>query len=237
MEWWYLNPAVPYFFTALENDEERLEEDIDNDNSILFIFGRYKIRPNISTYFELIIDEFQTKKESIDTYPNSLGFKIGIDGSYKVLANDIFFNIEYNKLDNWTYIHGGLFTNWQNRDHSIGYPFGSDLRSSEIELETWISKKILLSFNGLYLNKGNNSLSTYWQAKNSVELLFPSEPVLNYNIMDFSVSFYNTLGMIKIGISNQIFPNIIAISNKNNHDREMSFYFEFQVVNDFSFKI
>ena len=59
MEWWYLNPAVPYFFTALEEDEERLEGERDNDNSILFIFGRYVIKPNISSHFEFIVDEFQ----------------------------------------------------------------------------------------------------------------------------------------------------------------------------------
>jgi hypothetical protein len=48
MEWWYLNPTVPYFFTALEGDEERLEGERDNDNSILFIFGRYIIKPNMN---------------------------------------------------------------------------------------------------------------------------------------------------------------------------------------------
>ena len=88
LEWWYLNPAVPYFFTALEEDEERLEGERDNDNSILFIFGRYIIKPNISPYFEFIIDEFQTKKQSMKKYPNNLGIKIGIDGLYTFLSKD-----------------------------------------------------------------------------------------------------------------------------------------------------
>jgi len=154
-----------------------LEGERDNDNSILFIFGRYIIKPNISPYFEFIIDEFQTKKQSMDKYPNSLGIKIGIDGLYTFLSKDVYFNIEYNKLDNWTYVHGGQFTNWQNRDHSIGYPYGSDLWSYQVQLETWASKRILLSFDWLYLQKGNHNLSTYWEAEGNTEMNFPSKPI------------------------------------------------------------
>ena len=237
MEWWYLNPAVPYFFTALEEDEERLEGERDNDNSILFIFGRYIIKPNISPYFEFIIDEFQTKKESMDKYPNSLGVKIGIDGLHTILSKDIYFNIEYNKLDNWTYIHGGQFTNWQNRDHSIGYPYGSDLWSFQAQLETWASKRILFSFDWLYLKKGNNNLSTYWEAEGIAELNFPSKPGLNYNLIDFSTSLYHKIGFIKMGLSNKIFPNDIAFNNNANYDQDIALYLEIQFVKGFSIKI
>ena len=230
MEWWYLNPAVPYFFTALEEDEERLEGERDNDNSILFIFGRYVIKPNISSHFEFIVDEFQTKKQSMEKYPNSLGIKIGIDGLYTILARDIYFNIEYNKLDNWTYIHGGQYTNWQNRDHSIGYPYGSDLWSSQVQLETWVSKRILLSFDWLYLKKGNNNLSTYWEAEGSAELNFPSKPESNYNLIDLSTSFYYTIGYVKMGLSNKIFPNDIAFGNTKNYDQDITLYLEIQLI-------
>jgi len=237
MEWWYLNPAVPYFFTALEEDEEILNGERDNDNSILFIFGRYVIKPNISTYFEFIVDEFQTKKESIKKYPNSLGLKFGIDGLYTILEKDIYFSIEYNKLDNWTYIHGGQFTNWQNRDHSIGYPYGPDLWSSEIQLETWVSNRVLLSFDWLYLNKGNNNLSTYWAAEGSAGLNFPSKPLSNYNFVDLYMSFYHTKGLIKMGISNNVFPHKIAFGNKENYNRDITLYLEIQLIKGFGFNI
>jgi len=237
MEWWYLNPAVPYFFTALEEDEEKLEGERDNDNSILFIFGRYIIKPNISPYFEFIIDEFQIKKESMDKYPNSLGVKIGMDGLYTILSKDIYFNIEYNKLDNWTYIHGGQFTNWQNRDHSIGYPYGSDLWSFQAQLETWASKSILLSFDWLYLKKGNNNLSTYWEAEGSTELNFPSKPESNYNLIDLSTSFYHKIGFIKMGLSNNIFPNELSMGEKINYNQDVMLYLEIQLVKGLGFNI
>jgi len=237
MEWWYLNPAVPYFFTALEEDEEILDGERDNDNSILFFFGRYIFKPNISPYLELIVDEFQTKENSKDLYPNSLGIKIGIDGMYTIFARDLYFNIEYNKLDNWTYIHGGQFTNWQNRDHAIGYPYGPDLWSSNLQLETWVSKRILLSFDWLYLKKGNNNLSTYWEAEGSKELNFPSKPESNYNLIDLSTSFYHKVGYIKMGFSNKIFPNDIAFDNNTNYDQDITLYLEIQLIKGISFYI
>ena len=237
MEWWYLNPAVPYFFTALEEDEEGLEGERDNDNSILFIFGRYVIKPNISPYFEFIIDEFQTKKQSMEKYPNSLGIKIGIDGLYTFLSKDIYFNIEYNKLDNWTYIHGGQFTNWQNRDHSIGYPYGSDLWSYQVQLETWASKRILLSFDWLYLQKGNNNLWTYWEAEESTEMNFPSKPISNYNLVDLAMTFYDAKVIMKMGLSNNIFPNLIALGNKTYNNQDLTLYLEIQLIKGFGFNI
>jgi hypothetical protein len=133
-------------------------------------------------------------------------------------------------LDNWTYIHGGQYTNWQNRDHSIGYPYGSDLWSSQVQLETWVSKRILLSFDWLYLTKGNNNLSTYWEAEGSTELNFPSKPESNYNLIDLSTSLYHTLGCVKMGLSNKIFPNDIAFGNTKNYDQDIALYLEIQLI-------
>jgi len=237
LEWWYVNPAVPYFFTALEEDEEILEGEIDNDNSILFIFGRYVINPNISPFFELIIDEFQIKKQSMNKYQNSLGVKIGLDGLFPILRRDIYFNIEYNKIDNWTYIHGGQFTNWQNRDHAISYPYGSDLWSFHTQFETWLSKKILLSFDWLFLNKGNNNLSTFWEVKDNIELNFPSRPISKYNLIDLNTSLYHKLGLLKIGLSNKIFPNEVAMGEKINYNQDVMLYIEIQMIKGFGFNI
>ena len=237
MEWWYLNPAVPYFFTALEEDEEISDGERDNDNSILFVFGRYVIKPNISTYFELIIDEYQIKEKSKDIYPNSLGVKMGIDGLFTVKERDFYFNIEYNKLDNWTYIHGGQFTNWQNRDHSIGYPYGSDLWSTNLQLESWVSKEILLSFDWLLLKKGNNNLSTYWIGQGSAGLSFPSKPISNYNLIDLAITFYYSKVIMKMGLSNNVFPNTIALGNKQYSNQDVTLYLEIQLIKGFGFNI
>jgi len=163
--------------------------------------------------------------------------KIGMDGLYTILSKDIYFNIEYNKLDNWTYIHGGQFTNWQNRDHAIGYPYGSDLWSFHAQFQTWLSKKILLNFDWLYLNKGSNNLSTYWEAEQSLGLNFPSKPVSNYNLIDLNTTLYQKSGLIKMGLSNKIFPNEIAMGEKSNYNLDTMLYLEIQLIKGFGFNI
>ena len=82
LELFYLNPAIPYFITALEGDETTAP---DNDNSIIFINGRYLFKPNLSAYFEFIIDEYQVDK---NTFPHALGYKLGLDGGMLVSNNE-----------------------------------------------------------------------------------------------------------------------------------------------------
>ena len=173
----------------------------------------------------------------MEKYPNNLGIKIGIDGLYTFLLKDIYFNIEYNKLDNWTYIHGGQFTNWQNRDHSIGYPYGSDLWSTNLQLESWISKGMLLSFDWLLLKKGNNNLSTYWIGQGSTGLNFPSNPISNYSLIDLAMLLYHSKVIMKMGLSNNIFPNTIALGIKEDYNRDISLYLEIQLIKGYGFNI
>ena len=235
LEWWYLNPAVPYFFTALEEDEEQLGDGRDNDNSILFAFGRYVLQPQLSLFFELLIDEFQTKNKSAEEYPHSLGVKFGVDGVYTLAQRDIYFAAEYNRIANWTYLHGGLFTNWQNRDHAIGYPYGPDVWSVHSQAETWLSEKILLTLETIYLQKGSNHLAADWAAQGTVGEPFPTRPVTAYNIVDLAVSYYNSWGLLKAGWSNKLFPSAIAFGNDGKTPGGL--YLEFQLVGDIGFKI
>ena len=235
MEWWYLNPVVPYFFTALEEDEEQLEYGRDNDNSILFAFGRYVIQPQLSLFFELLIDEFQTKNKSAEEYPHSLGVKFGVDGVYTLAQRDIYFAAEYNRIANWTYIHGGLYTNWQNRGHAIGYPYGPDVWSTHFQVETWLSQNILLDLETIYLKKGSNHLATLWAAQGAVGEPFPSRPVIAYKIVDIAVSYYNSWGLLKAGWSNRLFPSAIALGNAEQAPRGL--YLEFQLIRDIGFTI
>ena len=101
----------------------------------------------------------------------------------------------------------------------------------------WISNKILLSFDWLYINKGNNNLSTYWIGEGSTGLDFPSKPVSNYNLVDLYISFYNTKGIMKMGLSNKVFPNTIAFGNKEDYNRDIMLYLEVQLIKGFSFNI
>jgi len=196
LELFYLNPAIPYFFTALEGDETT---NPDNDNSIIFINGRYLFKPNLSAYFEFIIDDFQVDK---NTTPHSLGYKLGLDGGTILKGKELSFEFEYTNIDSWTYIHHGQFTSWQNRCHPIGYRYGADCRSLMALVDFWLKSDVLISTKYTYLEKGVNNLLTAWDSPGTKGKSFPSSPVTYHSLLVTSFSWYVKYGILEVGYSN-----------------------------------
>ena len=93
---------------------------------MIIFSSRYHINNLNSIFFEFIIDDYQIHDNPVQ---NMLGSKVGFEGQAKLLNYNFIWEAEYTQIDSWTYIHHGNFTNWQNRGHAIGYPYGSDLRS------------------------------------------------------------------------------------------------------------
>ena len=85
IEWHYLNPFVPYFFTALEGDTEMSVEG-DNDNSIIFTTIRYALKPTLSIYGALIIDDFQVYDNDLH---HGLGYNIVAVGAFDISHTQI----------------------------------------------------------------------------------------------------------------------------------------------------
>ena len=196
IELFYLNPVIPYFFTALEGDETT---NPDNDNSIIFLNGRYLFIPNLSTYFEFILDDYQVDK---NTVPHALGYKIGLDGGRVFRGRELSFEFEYTSIDSWTYIHHGQFTSWQNRGHPLGYKYGSDCRSIEGQLDFWPSDNWRLYTQYTYLEKGSNNLNTVWDSPGTKDAQFPSPPATHHSLLVTSLQWFLKYGILEIGYSN-----------------------------------
>lgn len=199
----YINPFVPYFFTALEGDDDRYEP-YDNDNSILFAFSEYKLKSNTSIYTEMIIDDYQVDQTNIE---NSLGYKIGFKTKIKKNYTSI---LEWNKIDRWTYIHHGQYTSWQNRGHSLGFPYGPNSESIQIKLIGDLRKGIYFFFDLIYLKKGRTYLNTYWD--NTPEYIL-NNSYKEYYFYQYSIIKKNKKGIIEMGWSFKPFPNTISFDN------------------------
>jgi len=208
-EWHYLNPFVPYFFTALEADEESSETG-DNDNSILFATFRYVIKPNLSIFGELLVDDFQVDDNN---YQDGLGFQIGADGAIKISEKTITWSLDWTRINSWTYIHHGQFTSWQNRGHSLGYPYGPDLNSVHIQADIEISKSLSFNIEADWLEKGSNTLFTPWGNADNKDEPFPKPPVTHHSLLVTSLSWYWKYGILEAGWSNYDFPNKIAFND------------------------
>ena len=231
-EWHYLNPFVPYFFTALEGDEES-STDGDNDNSILFATFRYVFKPNLSFFGELLIDDFQVDDNN---YQDGLGFQLGADGFIKISEKTINWGVDWTRINSWTYIHHGQFTSWQNRGHSLGYKYGPDLNSFHVQADIQINKSLSVNMEANWLEKGSNTLSTPWGNNDNKDDPFPTSPVTHHTLLVTSLSWYWRYGIVEAGWSNYDFPNKIAFSDPVSKT-EGSFFLKVQFYYDFGFNL
>ena len=66
---------------------------------------------------------------------------------------------------------------------------------------------------------------------------FQSKPISNYNLVDLAILFYNPIVIMKMGLSNNVFPNTIALGSKEDYNRDILLYLEIQFIKGFGFNI
>ena len=213
IEWQYLNPIIPYIFSDLEKETEH------NDNNMIFIYGRAIGKGNLSVYFELLVDDFQIDIENRDKYPDALGSKIGIDGTYNVGRKEIGFEIEYTRISGYTYITREWFTNWEDRGIPIGYQYGPDCQSLFFKMESWITENILFSAKYTYLEKGELTLESEYDPYGKVGVPFPYGDVKYFHYFSPSFFWYTEKGVFSLGWNG----NLNDLSSN-------TFYIDFQLI-------
>ena len=201
-EYHYLIPATAYNLTRYDNEEILINSEENNDNSMIFAYGRYIINQKISLFSEIIADDFQVDDRPIQ---NMFGIKVGADGFFKLNSLDFTWETDYTSINTWTYIHHGQFTNWQNKGRPIGYPIGPDLHSYRFQIDSWLNKKVLINLEYIKLNKGANNISSDWNNYNSLDDNFPSDPTIKSDFLNCSISYWGNSYIAEIGWSN--FPN------------------------------
>ena len=207
IELFYLNPLVPYLFAITDGDDLN-EEGINNDNSMIFISGRYYLKNKFSLFWEFILDDYQYNDTNVQ---NMLGYKLGFEGQSKFHKYQVNWETEYTQIDSWTYIHHGQFTNWQNRGHAIGYPYGPDLRSFFIHGSSWLKNESLkLDIEYTWLEKGANNINSEWGNNNTLDDPFPSKPVKVFHLFETSVLYKAKYFSLQTGYTNKPFPYEIA---------------------------
>jgi len=150
----YLNPFIPYFLSGLEYEED--ETVFDNDNSMLFLFGKFSYKKYLSFFGEALIDDFQIDETN---RPNKIGLKIGMNGYVTIMKNKLSFYIDRSFIQASTYIHNGLYTNWDNLNYNLGSVFGAGSKNYFGQFVYHFSKniKLLLELNHLEKENFNNT--------------------------------------------------------------------------------
>ena len=230
----YLNPLIPYISIHPDGDDLSINN-FNNDNFMIYIVSIYKHNKNISFYGEIIIDDFQYREDPVQ---NMLGWKLGLKGELLFIDSILKWLIDYTKIDSWTYIHSdrGQFTTWQNRGHSIGYPFGGDLQSLRFQANSWIKQDILkISIEYIWMEKGSNSIQTKSANFNTLFDLYPTPPVKVFHMFESSLTYNIKFASLKTGYTNIPFPYEIA--NGLIEKLKLGFFFNLDIKHEFDIAI
>jgi hypothetical protein len=218
----YLNPFVPYFFSALEGQQKN--RFADNTNSMIFFYGRTIIKNEIEIFFELIIDDYQIDKTNV---PNSIGTKIGLQKNFKYANFPFELIISNTNIDSRVYLHRSNYTSWNYFSHSLGDPFGPDQHTNKIILNTKSDKIYNVHLDIAAVHKGNQFFDDKSGVFNGSETIITSKKYLFGNL---NISLHHKSLMLRIGWHNKPFPLELSngqkyISNHSNGTYYLSINF------------
>ena len=174
-------------------------ENLDNDNSIIFLDVLYRQSSKVDYYSEIIIDDFQMDDSKA---PNSTGFKLGINLRIDKKLKS-FWNFEYTKINKWTYIHHGEFTSWHNSGFPLGNAYGPDVESLDFKSVISTSNRYDILIDLGYLIKGSNDIFSKWEPFSN-----DYDVQMEYFYNSISIIFNKRWGSLEIGYSSKNYPTI-----------------------------
>ncbi len=181
IEWYYFTPFA--VFQAEQLHEISRTDGItgsgNNDNGMLGFDWEYTIKPELTIYNELLIDDFQIDSEDRDSMQTVFGIVLGCNYQF----NKLEVNFEYSYASPWMYLNRGIFTSPERYSLPLGlrYP-----HSQSIDLGLYYSIK---TGENLYLElrfeqSGNQTIETEWDAwQNKIGYFnFTDHPPIAFNI-------------------------------------------------------
>jgi hypothetical protein len=120
----YLNPLMPYYL-AQHNERE-------NDNILWLIDGVHHLRPGLTAYWELLIDDLQYERST--DHPDKYGVTVGGAWYGAVGRFDTELTAEYTNVRKWTYTHKLTEYRFAHDGLPIGFELGPDSDRFRLEL-------------------------------------------------------------------------------------------------------
>jgi len=197
----YLNPFIPFYLNGLESTRKSLNN--DNDNSIVYANYKSTFNNKINFFTEIIIDDYQIDNTGKD---HAVGVKIGLHNEKN---KKISWLAEYTKINPWTYIHHGDYTSWEHRESSLGFPYGPDSKSFDLQSNVNINKYSFYC-HFTYLEKGENNFFTEW---NNISTDAKTQNISYYFFKRLSIVKKYKNHILEAGWSNFITPFSLMHSN------------------------
>ncbi len=198
VEAYYLNPLLWYHAA-------QLNENRDDNTFFAFDFNLLPIR-DVLLYGELLIDDLQIERKSQgDEEPNELGYT----GGFSVL--DLFglrgseLNLEYTRINNWTYNQNLEQNRYLHRNRPLGNPLGPDADDFTATLSNWWRRGLKSKISYQRTRRGEGRIDSPWSepwmsSSEEYDEEFPSGVVEQSSRVGIAVE-YNCAGVLRCRIS------------------------------------
>jgi hypothetical protein len=155
VEAYYVNPLLWYHGA-------QLNENRDDNTFFAFDFNLGPKR-NLLLYGELLIDDLQIENKSQgDKEPNELGYTGGFFMLDPAGLNGWELNLEYTRINDWTYNQSLERNRYLHRNRLLGNPMGPDADDLAVNVSTWWRKGLRSEISFARGRKGEGAVDSPW---------------------------------------------------------------------------
>lgn len=117
----YLNPVI--FYRAIEFATGQ-----DAGNAILGASAKYKFSDNVNVYSQFVLDEFSLEdiRAGEKSWRNKYGYQIGLKYYNAFKVDNLYLQMEYNRVRPYTYSHNSIVLNYAHNNQSLAHLWGAN---------------------------------------------------------------------------------------------------------------
>jgi hypothetical protein len=229
VEAYYLNPLLWYHGAQL--NEKR------DDNTFFALDFNLRPKPDVILYGEFLIDDLQIESKSQgDKEPNELAYFGGLSvlDPFGLRATEI--NLEYVRINNWTYNQVEERNRYLNRNKLVGNPLGPDTDRISVNFSRWLRRGLKSTLSYQRTRSGEGSVNALWSqpwmtAQGEYREKFPSGVVETEEIFGLTVQYrYSTALACRLKWDYLNFANYQNVENREeDHNRvslNLSYHFQ-----------
>ena len=154
IEFQYVNPIMPYHVA------EHHLGDQDN-NAIGFDMKCFPLK-NVTSYFELFIDDYSFSRSTFHHFGNKFAFLVGGYWVEPFGVNNVDFRVEYARVEPFVYTHQDSINVYQNYDQCIGHWLGPNADDWFFEVNFQPNRDLRLTFLLEQVRKGEGDITQPW---------------------------------------------------------------------------
>lgn len=185
----YVNPLMPYYM-AQHNERS-------DDNVLWQLDGVYHVRPGLTVYGELLVDDFQYDRST--EHPDKYGLTLGGAWYGAVRGVDAEMTAEYTNVRNWTYTHKHTEHRFAQDGLPIGFDLGTDADRFRAEFVFHPALKWSIGTTYEHARKGHGRITDPFEPGDNPEPTFPSGVVESTDRVGVELG-YQSLERVSAGL-------------------------------------